>query len=103
MTKYGATKTEVDGYVFDSKAESRRYSELILAEKAGEISNLTLQPVFPLIVNEKRVGKYIADFQYTDRDGTRVVEDVKGMATPVYRLKKKIVEAIYGINIVEIR
>jgi len=103
MTKYGAKKTEIDGYIFDSKAEAGRYSYLLLLEKAGEISNLNLQPVFPLIVNEKRIGKYIADFQYIDRDGIRVVEDVKGVATPVYRLKKKIVEAIYGINIVEVR
>jgi hypothetical protein len=69
MSKYGAKKTEVDGFVFESKAEAHRYSELILAERAGEIFNLALQPVFPLIVNGKKVGKYIADFQYTDRTG----------------------------------
>ncbi len=89
MSKYGAKKTEIDGYVFDSKAEAGRYSYLLLLEKAGEISDLSLQPVFPLIVNEKYIGKYIADFQYKDQDGNRVVEDVKGMATPVFRLKKK--------------
>ena len=103
MTKYNAKKTEVDGFIFDSRAEARRYSELILAERAGEISNLSLQPVFPIIVNEKKIGKYIADFQYTDRDGNRVIEDVKGVSTPVYRLKKKLVEAIHEINITEIR
>lgn len=103
MTKYGAKKTEVDGFVFDSKAEANRYSELVLAERAGEISNLVVQPMFPLIVNDKKIGKYIADFQYTDRDGNRVVEDVKGVSTPVYRLKKKLVEAIYDIHIVEVR
>jgi len=103
MTKYGAKKTEIDGYIFDSKAEASRYSYLLLLEKAGEISNLNLQPVFPLIINGKKIGKYIADFQYNDQDGNRVVEDVKGMATPVFRLKKKIVEAIYEIQIVEVR
>lgn len=103
MSKYKAIKTEVDGFIFDSRAEARRYSELILAERAGEISNLSLQPVFPIIVNEKKIGKYIADFQYIDRDGNRVIEDVKGISTPVYKLKKKLVEAIHEINITEIR
>lgn len=102
MTKYNAIKTEIDGYVFDSRAESRRYSELLMLEKAGEISNLILQPVFPLIVSGEKIGKYIADFEYTDLNGKRIVEDVKGVKTPVYRLKKKLVKAIHKIEIVEV-
>jgi hypothetical protein len=45
---------------------------------------------------------YIADFTYFEKDGQQVIEDVKGVRTPVYRLKKKIIEAEYGIAITEI-
>ncbi|MBK8467712.1 MAG: DUF1064 domain-containing protein [Chloracidobacterium sp.] len=100
--KFNAVKTEVDGFVFDSEAEARRYSELLILEKAGEIKSLCLQPVFTLIVNGERVGKYIADFKYLTAKGETVVEDVKGVKTPVYRLKKKLVKAIYGFDIVEV-
>jgi hypothetical protein len=102
MTKYNAVKTEVDGFVFASKAEARRYSELKLLEMAGDIYNLTLQPIFSITVNNKHVGKYIADFQYqVSKTDKMIVEDVKGVKTPVYRLKKKLVEALYNITITE--
>lgn len=102
MSKYNAIKTEVDGHVFDSHAEARRYSELQILERCGEIKELTLQPVFPLIVNEHKIGKYIADFRYIDAHGNTIVEDVKGVQTPVYNLKKKLVKALYGFDIVEV-
>lgn len=98
--KYSAIKTEVDGIKFYSKAEARRYSCLKLLEKSGEISDLSLQPRFDLIVNGKKCGFYKADFKYID-GGKEVVEDVKGMKTPVYNLKKKLVKAIYDIDIYE--
>jgi hypothetical protein len=100
-SKYGAKKTEVDGYVFDSRAEARHYSDLKLREMAGEITLLALQPRFELIVNDKKIGTYVADFSYTE-NGNRIVVDVKGMRTPVYRLKKKLMYAIYGIEIQEV-
>ena len=101
--KYGAKKTEIDGFVFDSKAESRRYSELKLLEKAGEIRDLELQPNYAIVVNKTYIAAYFSDFRYFDITRKEiVVEDVKGMKTPVYRLKKKLVEAIYGIHIMEI-
>lgn len=63
-----------------------------------------LQPKYTLIVNGKNCGFYKADFLYTLKDtGAAVVVDVKGVRTPVYRLKKKLVEAIYGIEITEIK
>ena len=100
--KYGNQKTEVDGYLFDSKREANRYMELKLLERAGEISSLELQPSFELLVQGgKSVGKYYADFRYTQNEEV-VVEDAKGVKTDVYRLKKKIVEAVYGIRIVEV-
>ncbi len=108
--KYGAIPTTVDGIRFQSKAEAHRYQELRLLEKAGHIKGLELQPKFPIHVAHHRCGEltqvcvYIADFRY--REGPRgllKVEDVKGICTPVYKLKKKMVEAQYGIQITEIR
>jgi hypothetical protein len=108
--KYGAVKTEVDGIVFASKKEAKRYQELKLLEKAGEIHSLKTQPAFDLNVVGgfvkdivTNVGRYVADFDYFDvRADTRVVEDVKGFKTPLYRWKKKHVEAQYGITITEV-
>ena len=98
--KYKAVKTVVDGIKFDSKKEARRYSQLKLMEKSGAISELSLQPRFDLIVNDKKCGFYKADFKYIE-NGMEVIEDAKGMLTPVYRLKKKLVKAIYNIDIFE--
>ena len=100
MNKYRAVKTEVDGIKFDSKAEARRYSHLKLLEKAGAIDSLELQPRYDLIINDVKCGFYKADFRYNE-DGRQVVEDVKGMKTPVYNLKKKLIKAIYNIDILE--
>lgn len=103
MTKYGAIPTEVDGVVFASKAEARRYGELKLMAAAGEIADLELQPKFSLVVNGVKVGAYVGDFRYVDaRSGAVTIEDVKGVRTPVFRLKAKLVKAIYGIDITEI-
>lgn len=119
-SKYGAKKTEVDGYVFDSRAEASHYSELKMREKAGEIFDLELQPRFECKVSNKLICTYIADFRYKEwtgemlvtsgiggkkiatKDFEIVIIDVKGMKTPVYRLKKKLVEALYDIEIKEI-
>ncbi len=100
-SKYNAVKTAVDGITFASKAEAKRYGELKLLERACQIANLKLQPVYECVVNGKLVCKYVADFRYTTPYGF-TVEDVKGMKTPVYRLKKKLVEALHGITITEI-
>ena len=99
-SKYGAIKTVVDGITFDSKKEARRYGELKLLLSAGQITNLLRQPEFPITINGVGCGKYIADFSYMD-GGLHTIEDCKGMRTPVYKLKKRIVEAMYGIKITE--
>jgi hypothetical protein len=107
-SKYGAIKQTVDGIVFHSKREAKRYCELRLLEKAGEIQNLELQPKFVLTVDTgpetcEMLGNYIADFAYHDKaTGKIVVEDSKGFRTPLYRWKKKHVEAQYGIEIREV-
>ena len=98
--KYRAIKTTVDGIKFDSKKEAARYKVLKLLEKAGKITELELQPRYDLIVNLTKCGFYKADFRYFE-SGKEVVEDVKGMKTPVYNLKKKLIKAIYGIVIFE--
>lgn len=100
MNKYSARKTEVDGYLFDSQAEAVRYGELKMLEKNGDIRQLEIHPIYPLIVNGKKICKYEADFQYLEK-GKTVVEDVKGFRTAVYRLKKKLMKAVYNIDILE--
>ncbi len=101
--KYRNIKTIVNGITFDSKKEANRYSQLLLLEKAGEISYLELQKRFELKVNNIKICTYIADFQYHDLGSNNVIiEDVKGIKTPVYNLKKKLMKAIYKIEIKEI-
>lgn len=108
-SKFGNRKTEVYGITFDSAKEARRYQELRLLEKAGEIDGLTCQQPFYLRVWRKgsfiEIGTYRADFHYWEGANTteprEVIEDVKGFRTPLYRWKKKHVEAQYGIEIRE--
>lgn len=101
LSKYSAQKTVVDGIVFASKKEAKRYGELRLMQRAGLIRNLELQPKFPIIIKGTKCFTYIADFAYFD-DHNRVIEDVKGMKTAMYRLKRKCVIAMYGVKILEI-
>jgi len=114
--KYNNKPEWVGDRKFDSRAEANRYRELLLLERAHEIENLECQPVFPLVINgnpvkirsDKRPGgtrtKYTADFKYTDKQtGREVVEDVKGMDTTASRLRRAVVECIYGVEIVLIR
>lgn len=109
--KYNNKKVIFEGITFDSKKEMRRFSELKYLEMAGEISNLELQKEYILIppqyevINGKkksleRAVKYKADFVYT-QDGKTVVEDVKGMKTKDYIIKRKLMLYIYGIQIKE--
>ncbi len=103
MNKYRAVKTVVDGVTFDSKKEASRYQELKLLERAGEIVELDLQKTFRIEINGCLVCKYKADFCYMD-DGVYIVEDTKSEITRknrVYRLKKKLMKAVYDIDITE--
>ena len=101
-SKYHSKKVIVDGIEFDSKKEAKRYSELKLLERAGNIKELELQKVFELQEGFKKNGKtyrkitYKADFYYFDnRAGKYICEDVKGFKTEVYKLKKKMFECKY--------
>jgi len=96
--KYGARKVILDGYMFDSKAEVKRYQELKLLWAAGQIWILEIHPTFVIRIKGKQICRVILDFAYCNPKG-RVIEDVKGMDTPISRLKRKLVEAQYGIKV----
>lgn len=102
MSKYRNVKTVVDGITFASIKESRRYQELKLLERAGEIKGLELQPRFAIDITGVHICNYVGDFLYHDVEKDKaVLEDCKGFKTPSYNLKKKLVKAIYGIDILE--
>lgn len=120
-SKYGNRKAKARGKVFDSTIERSRYYTLSMLEKAGEISDLRMQVPYELIpaiyetqevqlkTKTKQVQKlvqratyYVADFVYKDAEGNEVVEDVKGFRTAEYRLKKKMMRALLGIQIKEV-
>lgn len=93
----------IDGKRFASKAEGKRYTELRDGQRAGVFSKLERQPRFPIVINGVKICDYVADFRYYDNERRReVVEDVKGVKTPEYKLKKKLVLAVLGLEIVEI-
>jgi hypothetical protein len=105
--KFGNKPTYVGSRRFPSKKEARRYRELKLLDgRPDGILDLQLQVPFDLVVNGQKICRYLADFVYTDvRPGLakprRVVEDCKGVRTPVYKLKAKLMKAIHGIEILE--
>ena len=104
-TKFRNKATTLDGIDFASAKEARRYRDLKLLVRAGEIGEVTVHPVFPIDVCGSRICKYIGDFAYKLPDGTQVVEDVKSAHTrklPVYRLKYKLMKAVHGITIREV-
>lgn len=96
--KFNNTKVKADDIMFDSKMEYKRWQQLKLMLATGEIKNLQRQPAFELQPAFRKHNKayreieYVADFQYQTRDGRTVVEDVKGMETDVFKLKRKMFE-----------
>jgi hypothetical protein len=96
--KFRAIRTELDGIKFASRKEARRYRELRLLEKSGELLFFLRQVPFHLPANVK----YVCDFLCFWKDETVTVEDVKGIKTPLYILKKKQVEATYPVSITEV-
>lgn len=114
--KYNAVGRRVDGIYFDSTGESRRYEELKLLQDAGHIRNLRIHKPYPLVVNDVYIVGYEADFVYdifdpegsyneyaVERDGPwlTIVEDVKGQRLDEYKMKAKLMLAVYGIRILE--
>ena len=111
-SKFRNKKVSLDGYTFDSLAEAKHYKYTLKPRlEAGEISHLEIHPRIRCELNGRKICDYIADFRYLDvsfagpqgQQGITVVEDVKGYKTDIYRLKKKLVEALYpGTKICEI-
>lgn len=102
VSKYRNVRTVVDGITFQSKKEAKRWQELKLLWASTEILFLERQPRFKLEVCGQLVATYVADFRYFDVKPERwIVEDCKGMRTREYLLKKKLMKAIHGIEILE--
>ena len=102
MNKYRNIPKRVDGILFQSTKESRRYSELKALQQAGVIRDLETQPKFKLEVNGVHITTYYADFRYHDNERrAEVVEDVKGMRTQLYILKKRLMKALLAIEVEE--
>ena len=104
-SKVGNRKITLDGQTFDSAKEARRYQDLKLMERAGEIRFLRTQVGFPLVCNGVTVARYFADFVYVRQtDDVQVVEDVKSEITrkdKTYRLKAKMMAAM-GVPVTEV-
>lgn len=94
IDEIGRAERTVDGILFASKGEAERYNELVLLLRAGEISGLKLQPKFTIEVEGVKICEYRGDFEYRE-DGFPVIEDFKGKQTPEFKLKWKLVQALY--------
>lgn len=101
--KFGAKKTKFMGMTFDSKWEAERYGQLYKRFEAGEIEELERQVRFNIVVNGHKICAYVADYTYYERDENEerhfVVEDAKGVETPEFKLKKKLMLAANDIDI----
>jgi hypothetical protein len=100
-SKYGNKKVVVDGIRFDSKREAAYYGELKMREKAGEVSAVELQKPFPLLGHQgELMTTYKADFVFWDNQEERYrVIDVKGVETKEFRLKRKMMRGLLGIEV----
>jgi len=111
--KYQNKKIQVDGITFDSKKEANVYAELKLLLAAGEIEKFDRQVKFILVPSQYEVvdGKkknvelpvtYICDFVVYHKDGEKTVIDAKGMKTPAYVIKRKLMLSVFGLRIKEV-
>lgn len=101
-SKYGNRKTVYNGRLYHSKKEAHRAFELDVLVRVGEITSWFPQPVFRISHQGVEICKYIADFKVVYPDGRIEYEDVKGVKTDIYRLKKKLVKAFHSIDIKEL-
>ena len=99
-SKYRNVKVDLDGHKFDSKKEANRYAELKMLMRAREVTDLEVHPRYDLIINGTKICSYIPDFRYK-RAGALVIEDVKGVRTKEYLLKKKLMKALHNVEVVE--
>lgn len=92
--KYNAKRVTIDGRTYDSKREAEVACEYALKLRAGQISAIEYQPSFELTPKPNKIS-YVADFRITYPDGTQKIVDVKGMETPVFKLKAKLFKHFY--------
>lgn len=105
-SKYKARKTVIDGITFDSEREARRWQQLRLLERSGAITYLQRQVTYVLAPKAKLYGeertrpaiRYVVDFQYVE-NGETVLEDSKGVDTPVSRLKRHLMKTVHGLDV----
>jgi len=101
--KYNAKKTEFMGYKFDSKWEAERYGQLSSMALAGVVKDLERQVKYEIVVNNHKICNYIADFVYilVHENGKKekIVEDAKGVQTTDFKLKMKLMKAVFDIDI----
>jgi hypothetical protein len=107
-SKYNAQPDRCrEGILHHSKMEARRCTELHLLARANPpvITELRAhpQPVYDLVVNGRKVTRYVADFEYVDENGDLVTEDTKGYRTAEYRIKAELFAALYGREVTEVR
>ena len=99
-SKYGAKKVTAADGTFDSQLEYKRWCELKVLQRIGEIANLERQVAFELVVNNVRIGKFTADHRWVEpATGKTVVEDVKGMMVRDVGLRLKLMKAVHGIDV----
>lgn len=98
--KFNAKKCERDGYIFDSLKEGREYDNLKTRLLAGEIRDLKIHPAYQIFINDQIVCKVEMDFEYYDNqiNSIRYI-DVKGLDTPISKLKRKMLEAQLSIRV----
>lgn len=96
--KFKNIRTELDGIKFSSKKEAKYWGDLNLARISGQLLFALRQVPFHLAGNIR----YIVDFVEFWADGSVRFVDVKGVRTPMYKLKKKQVEAAYPVTITEV-
>lgn len=101
-SKYNNQKIDYKGRIYDSKKEAARAQELDILKRVGEIKSWSPQPEFKIEHRGVKICVYRADFKVIYTDGRIEYEDVKGFKTDMYRLKKKLVAAFYGIEIKEL-
>lgn len=101
--KYNAKPFVLDGIRFDSDVEAACYGDLVILQRAGRITELVVHPRYPIIINNVKVCFVEMDFSYRDEQGLLRVVDIKGMDTPLSKLKRKMIEAAYGFEVSVLR
>lgn len=105
QSKYRNKPVVIDGRRYASKREAAYCENLILLEKAGKIGGLEFQKRFPLLGPKGEViCTYVADAVFWDHEQDRFrVIDVKGVETDVFKLKRKMMRALKGIDVEVVR